>query len=113
MINIGLYRFPKDKVKRKQWIQKIHREKWSPKKDTVICSDHFKESCIYRGGNVVGINQDAVPTRFKMFPDHLKKACILLLKIIKKVGCTRAHCSSIGKWTSLPQVGGIGQTDRI
>ena len=92
MINIGHYRFPKDKVKRKRWMQKNHREKWSPKKHTVICSDHFKESCIYRGGNVVRINQDAVPTRFKMFPDHLKKPCTLLLKIMKKLPCTRAHC---------------------
>ena len=77
MININLYRFPKDKVRRKQWVQKIHREKWSPKKHTLICSNHFQESCIYRAGNIVKINQDAVPTRFKMFPDHLKKACLL------------------------------------
>jgi hypothetical protein len=74
MINI-LYRFPKDKVRRKQWMQNIHREKWSPQKQTLICSDHFKESYIDRTGNLVRINQDAVPTRFKMFPDHLKKAC--------------------------------------
>ena len=79
MINIDLYRFPRDKVRRKQWIQNIHREKWSPKKHTLICSDHFKESCIYKAGNLVKINQDAVPTRFKVFPDHLKKACLLLL----------------------------------
>ena len=50
----------------------IRREGWIPSKTSLVCSDHFKESCMDRTGQIVRLRSDAVPTRFKKFPEYLK-----------------------------------------
>ncbi len=66
-------RFPADPERKKKWVQNIHREDWEPRSNSRLCSDHFKEECFVRTGKVVKLRNDAVPTRFKSFPKHLKK----------------------------------------
>ncbi|CAB3991434.1 THAP domain-containing 6-like [Paramuricea clavata] len=66
--------FPSNPERKKQWIKNIRRDGWLPNNSSVICSDHFKESNIDRTGLLnVRLKPDAVPTRFKKFPQHLKK----------------------------------------
>ncbi|XP_046860657.1 THAP domain-containing protein 2-like [Xenia sp. Carnegie-2017] len=67
------HRFPADLERRKVWIKNIHRERWTPSSTSRLCSDHFLESCFDRSGKVVKLQRDAVPTRFKLFPQHMKK----------------------------------------
>ena len=66
-------RFPTDPERRKKWIQNIHREDWTPGQNSRLCSDHFLESCYDRSGKTVKLRKDAIPTRFKLFPQHMKK----------------------------------------
>lgn len=51
----------------------VRRDKWSPSKSAVLCSDHFLEKYLNRTGSYTKLIADAVPTRFKSFPKHLKK----------------------------------------
>ena len=69
--------FPSKPERKKQWVKNIRRDGWLPNNSSVICSDHFKESNIDRTGQLnVRLKPDAVPTRFKKFPQHLKKVNI-------------------------------------
>ena len=69
-----IFRFPNNPERKKQWVINIHREDgWSPSNTAVICSDHFLEKYVHRTGSRVRLNIDAIPTRFKAFPKHLKK----------------------------------------
>jgi hypothetical protein len=68
-----LQRFPTNPEKKAKWIKNISREGWMPSSYSRICSDHFHERFIDRTGQIVKLKDDAVPTRFKKFPKHLKK----------------------------------------
>ena len=77
-----MIRFPKDQEKRSEWLQQMHRSDWRPSIHSRICSDHFLEKCIDRiGQSKVHLKKNAVPTRFKKFPKHMKKARILFNSI--------------------------------
>ena len=39
------FTFPKDVAVRQQWLREIRRETFTPSGTSVICSDHFEESC--------------------------------------------------------------------
>nr|XP_047133430.1 THAP domain-containing protein 2-like [Hydra vulgaris] len=67
------HKFPSNTEKRKEWINRIHRQEWSPGVSSLICSDHFLEKDIDRTGQTVRLRQNSLPKRFKNFPDHLKK----------------------------------------
>eukprot|EP00794_Sanderia_malayensis_P012242 gene12242-13503_t len=67
-------RFPVDKEEKRKWLINMRLENWQPSQYSKICSDHFKESDIDRTGCRVTLKRSAVPTRFKQFPSHLKKA---------------------------------------
>ncbi len=41
---VSRHRFPKDPVKRDEWIKAIPRANWQPSKRSVICSLHFEDS---------------------------------------------------------------------
>ncbi len=34
---VKVHRFPKDPVRRRQWIQNCRRDKWSPTENSVLC----------------------------------------------------------------------------
>ena len=36
-------RFPQNPERRKEWMINVRRDKWSPSKSAVICSDNFLE----------------------------------------------------------------------
>ena len=38
-------RFPKDVAVRQQWLREIRRDNFTPSGTSVICSDHYEESC--------------------------------------------------------------------
>ncbi|XP_057715805.1 uncharacterized protein LOC130931222 [Corythoichthys intestinalis] len=44
---ISLFRFPKDPVRREEWVKQVRRtrDKWSPSDTSVLCSDHFTKDC--------------------------------------------------------------------
>lgn len=66
--------FPKDEVRKQEWLRKLRRENFTPTKYSRICSRHFKEEDIDRTSlSTVRIRHGAVPSIFDAFPDHLKE----------------------------------------
>lgn len=65
-------RFPKDDIRRKTWVTSLKRDKFIPTSTTVLCSDHFDDSCFDRTGQTVRLKSSAVPTLFQ-FSGHLPK----------------------------------------
>ena len=52
----------------------MRREDWSPSSHSRVCSDNLQEKFINRTGLIAGrLWEDAVPTRFKKFPQYLKQ----------------------------------------
>ena len=70
--NYFLYRFPKDLDRRNVWVNNLKRENYKPTDRSLLCSDHFDDSCFDRTGQTTRLRKDAVPTVFN-FPDHLIK----------------------------------------
>ena len=66
-------RFPKDPERRQLWVTNVHWDNWTPSDTSLLCSDHFLEKYINRTGQRITLKNYAVPTRFKAFPQHLKK----------------------------------------
>ena len=59
-------RFPSNSEVRAKWLKPLNKKDWVPKKTSRICSDHFEEAFIERGGKTVKLKFKAVPTRFKV-----------------------------------------------
>lgn len=59
--------FPKKRELLKTWIVNMKRENFCPSKYSLLCSDHFEDSCFDRTGQIIRLREDAVPTIFK-FP---------------------------------------------
>ncbi|CAL4131383.1 unnamed protein product, partial [Meganyctiphanes norvegica] len=51
----------------------MHRQGWVPGISSLICSDHFLETDLVRTTQFTRLTKDAIPTRFKEIPEHLKK----------------------------------------
>ena len=74
---VTLYKFPKDPVLRKKWIEQVKRtrDRWSgPSENSSLCSNHFTDDCYEQSSviqNSFGIKvrmklkSKAVPTIFK------------------------------------------------
>lgn len=65
MISILLLsRFPKDHLKQKEWINRIGRLNWTPKKHSHICSKHFTLNSFVVNDKMKGrrLRDNAVPT---------------------------------------------------
>ncbi|KAM7304046.1 uncharacterized protein ISCGN_013946 [Ixodes scapularis] len=73
--SVSFHRFPGDGALRKQWIQAVRRDKWSPTSTTRLCSEHFHVDC-YEASSLLKLEfglshgtrklkPDAVPTLFK------------------------------------------------
>jgi hypothetical protein len=71
---VVLFRFPKKPMIKNRWIRGLHKAKWSPKPNSVLCSLHFEESAFLPGSlndplQRPKLKLNAVPTIF----DHNKK----------------------------------------
>ena len=58
-------RFPKDVAVRQQWLREIRRHTFTPSDTSVVCSDHFEESCYEVSRLRRRLRTGAVPTIFK------------------------------------------------
>ena len=77
---------PSNPQKRVKWLTNMRRLKWIPSSHSRICSGHFKERFIDRTGQIVQLRDDAIATRFKNYPKHLKKV-INILNYLTKNDC--------------------------
>ncbi|XP_030645631.1 uncharacterized protein LOC115826094 [Chanos chanos] len=70
---LSFHRFPfKDPKRLKEWVRQTKWKNWSPTLASALCSEHFEEKYLERGGNVTRLKHTAVPTIFN-FPKHLQK----------------------------------------
>ena len=68
-----LLRFPHSEPERlKIWLRNMKWKKWTPKKSSLLCSEHFLPECFDRTGQTTRLRAGTAPTIFN-FPDHLKK----------------------------------------
>uniref|UniRef100_UPI00358E33D7 THAP domain-containing protein 1-like n=1 Tax=Myxine glutinosa TaxID=7769 RepID=UPI00358E33D7 len=66
-----LFPFSRPDVLQK-WVVNVKRDKWKPSKKSVLCSDHFDDSCFDRTGQTTRLRENSLPTIFD-FPTHLQK----------------------------------------
>ncbi|XP_063592569.1 tRNA pseudouridine(38/39) synthase-like [Penaeus indicus] len=66
--------FPKEGSLRQQWVREVNREYWTPSKRSLLCSDHFTESCFDKTGQTTRLKDNAVPTLFDIPAPTRKKA---------------------------------------
>ncbi|KAG8174575.1 hypothetical protein JTE90_022441 [Oedothorax gibbosus] len=67
----GRFPFSRHEVYEK-WVHNLRRENFTPSSSSVLCSDHFEDSCFERSGTYVLSRKDAVPTLFDI-PAPLQK----------------------------------------
>lgn len=85
---VSLHKFPKDPVLKKKWIEQVkrHRDKWEPTEYSVVCSQHFENSCFVPSSALMlslgvgkkksSLKLDAIPTIFFKPPSNgSKRAC--------------------------------------
>ena len=75
---ISFHSFPhNDKELLQKWVHNISQKDWFPKRHSLICSEHFEQSCFVVRPGKKGrcLNPNAVPTIFQ-FPEHLQKKYI-------------------------------------
>ena len=51
----------------------MHRPHFSPSKKSVLCGDHFEQSCFDKTGQIVRLRENSVPTIFTL-PHHFMKS---------------------------------------
>lgn len=82
-----VFRFPKDKDRRDQWIRAIPRKDFTPSDNTVLCENHFVPECIIREDTLTRpdgtaitakrgtpkLSNDAFPSVFPNLPKYLSK----------------------------------------
>uniref|UniRef100_A0A8C4R2W2 THAP-type domain-containing protein n=1 Tax=Eptatretus burgeri TaxID=7764 RepID=A0A8C4R2W2_EPTBU len=78
----------------RQWILKVRRKKWVPSSRSVLCSDHFEESCFDRTGAVVRLKMDAVPTLFNIMNTKKEEHCVM-----SRQSCGRGQSAVKGRCT--------------
>ena len=73
-------RFPKDPVRRQQWIAAVRRQNFVPSATAVLCTRHFRDEDVDRTSlATVRIREDAVPCIFPAFPAYLQKVRHLII----------------------------------
>ncbi|XP_056412472.1 THAP domain-containing protein 2 [Hyla sarda] len=80
---VTFHRFPSNPDRRKQWLNLVNREHFSPSLHTFLCSNHFEESCFDRTGQTVRLRTNAVPTIF-IYPEHMVEKIALKNATITK-----------------------------
>ncbi|KAM4045761.1 THAP domain-containing protein 2-like [Anomaloglossus baeobatrachus] len=82
-LHVTFHRFPSNPERRKQWLNLVNRENFSPSLHTFLCSKHFEESCFDRTGQTVRLRTNAVPTIF-IYPGHMVEKIALKEATITK-----------------------------
>ncbi|RZF36788.1 hypothetical protein LSTR_LSTR014805 [Laodelphax striatellus] len=69
---VSFHRFPKDPIRRAEWVAAVNRPNWTPYKTARICSAHFKEEDFDRDhlSSCVRLKKRAVPSIFELFPSY-------------------------------------------
>nr|XP_022907492.1 THAP domain-containing protein 1-like [Onthophagus taurus] len=73
---LQFHRFPLNKPGvLKKWIKEVRRKNFKPTKYSFLCSDHFlaTDYQIRPGASKGWLKEDAFPSVFKGFPNHLQK----------------------------------------
>lgn len=74
---VSFHEIPADVVSREQWLKAISRKDWQPNTTSnysVVCSNHFKNSCFKTTTKTRRLIQGAVPTKFEGYPSYMKPA---------------------------------------
>ncbi|XP_040280744.1 THAP domain-containing protein 2-like [Bufo bufo] len=82
---VTFHRFPSNPERRKQWLNLVNRENFTPSLHTFLCSKHFEESCFDRTGQTVRLRTNAVPTIF-IYPEHMVEKIALTQVTVTKPG---------------------------
>ena len=73
---VSLFQFPKDSALREKWAEQVkrYREDWEPTRHSVLCSEHFDDSCFEMAARLMpsfglgktkrSLKPGAVPTLF-------------------------------------------------
>ncbi|KYN13657.1 THAP domain-containing protein 3 [Trachymyrmex cornetzi] len=60
-------RFPVDKSDLlKKWLDNIRIKNWTPNNSSLLCSEHFEETCFRKIGKYLKLKEGSVPTIFKV-----------------------------------------------
>ncbi len=82
---ISFHRFPHHKKELLQkWIQAVRRKDFVPSKTHCLCSIHFTPACFKQGKKHQTLKEDAVPTVFPGFPEHLQKIVLRRKSPVKR-----------------------------
>uniref|UniRef100_A0A671TGL3 THAP-type domain-containing protein n=1 Tax=Sparus aurata TaxID=8175 RepID=A0A671TGL3_SPAAU len=68
----SVYRFPKDKVKRRAWTAALRRRDFKPNDRSVICSCHFKSDDFDMTGQTTRLREGVIPSVFGFSDRHCK-----------------------------------------
>ena len=62
---ISFHTFPVDAAIRAEWLRKIRRDRFTPTKNTPVCSRHFKETdIVVTAGGLKRLHKGAIPVLF-------------------------------------------------
>lgn len=72
---ISIHRFPTNPELKEKWLRVIGRPDWTPYKNSMVCSRHFKQTCFIQRSERRVLTKKSVPSEFvpvslKMFLYH-------------------------------------------
>ncbi|XP_018402656.1 PREDICTED: THAP domain-containing protein 1-like [Cyphomyrmex costatus] len=63
----SFFKFPVDKSDLlKKWLDNIGIKNWTPNSSSLLCSEHFEETCFRKIGKYLKLKEGSVPTIFKV-----------------------------------------------
>ncbi|XP_018351850.1 PREDICTED: THAP domain-containing protein 1-like isoform X3 [Trachymyrmex septentrionalis] len=63
----SFFKFPVDKSDLlKKWLDNIGIKNWTPNNSSLLCSEHFEETCFRKIGKYLKLKEGSVPTIFKV-----------------------------------------------
>lgn len=84
--SIQFHRFPLNRPEiLNKWIHAMRRKNFTPNKYSYLCSEHFnpEDYQIRPGADIKLLLENAVPSVFKGFPDHLQKKRIVRRQLVR------------------------------
>ena len=74
---ISFHRFPLSRPELlHKWVRAVRRDKWTPNKNSYICSEHFHSSCFIIKPGVVGkrLHPEAIPSIFPTLKEYYQNS---------------------------------------